>query len=68
MCKLGLGKKKELKIKLSTFAGWITKKAREFQKNIYFCFTDYATAFDWITINCGQLLERYEYQIILPIA
>ena len=25
---------------------WITKKAREFQKNIYFCFTDYAKAFD----------------------
>ena len=28
------------------------EKAREFQKNIYFCFTDYAKAFDvWITIN-----------------
>ena len=25
---------------------WITKKAREFQKNIYFCFIDYAKAFD----------------------
>ena len=25
---------------------WIIEKAREFQKNIYFCFTDYATAFD----------------------
>ena len=25
---------------------WIMEKAREFQKNIYFCFTDYATAFD----------------------
>ena len=32
---------------------WIIKKAREFQKNIYFCFTDYAKAFDlWITTNC----------------
>ena len=30
---------------------WIIKKAREFQKNIYFCFIDYAKAFDWITIN-----------------
>ena len=28
---------------------WIIKKAREFQKNIYFCFTDYAKAFD-----CGD--------------
>ena len=26
---------------------WIIKKAREFQKNIYFCFIDYAKAFDW---------------------
>ena len=27
---------------------WIIEKAREFQKNIYFCFIDYATAFDWV--------------------
>jgi len=27
---------------------WITEKAREFQKNIYFCFTDYAKAFDCV--------------------
>ena len=27
---------------------WITKKAREFQKNIYFCFVDYAKAFDCV--------------------
>ena len=33
---------------------WIMEKAREFQKNIYFCFIDYAKAFVWITINCGQ--------------
>ena len=33
---------------------WIIKKAREFQKNIYFCFIDYAKAFVWITINCGK--------------
>ena len=26
---------------------WIIKKAREFQKNIYFCFIDYAKAFDF---------------------
>ena len=26
---------------------WIKEKAREFQKNIYFCFIDYAKAFDW---------------------
>ena len=28
--------------------GWIIKKAREFQKNIYFCFIDYAEAFDCV--------------------
>ena len=33
---------------------WIIQKAREFQKNIYFCFIDYAKAFVWITINCGK--------------
>ena len=27
---------------------WIIKKPREFQKNIYFCFIDYATAFDCV--------------------
>ena len=30
---------------------WIIEKAREFQKNIYFCFSDYAKAFVWITTN-----------------
>ena len=34
---------------------WIIKKAREFQKNIYFCFIDYAKALTvWIAINCGK--------------
>ena len=30
---------------------WIISKAREFQKNIYFCFTDYAKAFDCVDHN-----------------
>ena len=30
---------------------WIIKKAREFQKNIYFCFIDYAKAFDSVDRN-----------------
>ena len=41
---------------------WIMEKAREFQKNIYFCFIDYAKAFDYITTNCGKFLKRQEYQ------
>ena len=32
----------------------IMKKARKFQKIIYFCFIDYAKDFVWITINCGK--------------
>ena len=30
---------------------WIIKKAREFQKNIYFCFIDYTKAFDCVDHN-----------------
>ena len=30
---------------------WITEKAREFQKNIYFCFIDYGKAFDCVDHN-----------------
>ena len=30
---------------------WVIEKAREYQKNIYFCFTDYAKAFDWVDHN-----------------
>ena len=41
---------------------WILEKARDFQKNIYFCFIDYAKAFVWITINCGKFFKRWEYQ------
>ena len=34
---------------------WIVEKAREFQKNIYFCFIDYAKSLTvWITINCEK--------------
>ena len=46
---------------------WIIEKAREFQKNIYFCFIDYAKALTiWITINCRKFLKRWEYQTTLP--
>ena len=34
---------------------WIIEKAKEFQKNVYFCLIDYAKALTvWITINCGK--------------
>ena len=43
---------------------WIMEKAREFQKNIYFCFLDYAKAFDCVDPNnlWKILKERWEYQ------
>ena len=37
---------------------WIIKKAREFQKNIYFCFIDYAKAFDCVNHNKLENSER----------
>ena len=37
---------------------WIIKKAREFQKNIYFRFIDYAKAFDCVDINKLENSER----------
>ena len=36
---------------------WIMEKAREFQKNIYFCFIVYAKAFDCVDHNCGKFFE-----------
>ena len=41
---------------------WIIEKATEFQKNIYFCFSDYAKVFVWITTNCGKFSTSWEYQ------
>ena len=37
---------------------WIIKKAREFQKNIYFCFIDYAKAFDCVDHNKLEKLKE----------
>ena len=46
---------------------WIIKKAREFQKNIYFCFIDYAKAFDCVDHNkLWKFLKRWEYQTTWP--
>ena len=42
---------------------WIIEKAKEFQKNIYFCFIDYAKAFDYMDHNkLWKILKRWEYQ------
>ena len=60
MFKQDLEKAEEPEIKVPTSTGtrdqsanihWIIKKVREFQKNIYFCFIDYAKAFDCVDHN-----------------
>ena len=58
MLKMVLEKAEEPDIKLPTSAG-SSKKAGEFQKNIYFCFIDYAKAFDCVDHNklCKILKE-----------
>ena len=55
---------------------WMITKPKEFQKNIYFCFIDYAKAFAfywsthfycvWITINCGKSWKKWKYQTTWP--
>ena len=46
---------------------WIIEKAREFQKNIYFCLIDYAKAFDCVDHNnCGKFFKTWECQTTLP--
>ena len=45
---------------------WIKEKAREFQKTIYFCFTEYAKASVWIAVNCGKFFKRWQYQTTWP--
>ena len=46
---------------------WFTKKTREFQKHIYFCFIDYAKAMDCVDHNkLWKILKRLEYQTTWP--
>ena len=53
----GFGKGREIRDQIANIC-WIAEKAREFQKNIYFCFVDYTKPLTvWITINCGKFLR-----------
>ena len=46
---------------------WTIEKAKEFHKNIYFCFIDYAKASDCVDHNkLWEILEEMEYQTTLP--
>ena len=46
---------------------WIIEKAREFQKN-FVSSTMQKPLTVWLMTNCGQFLERWEYQTILPVS
>ena len=54
--KLDLEKAEEPEIKLPTSAGSLKKL--EFQKNIYFCFIDYAKAFDYVDNKLWKILQE----------
>ena len=70
MFKLVLGKAEEPEIRLPTSAGSL--KEQEFQKNIYFCFTDYAKAFDCVKFSsvaqsCLTLCDPMDCKSVLNI-
>ena len=68
MFKLDLEKTEEPEIKIANIC-WIMEKAREFHKSIYFCFIDYAKAFDCVDHKkkkCGKFFKRWEYQTTWP--
>ena len=65
MFKLVLEKAEEPEIKLPTSAGSLKKQ--EFQKDIYFCFIDYAKAFDCVNHSkLWKILKEMEIQTTLP--
>ena len=56
----GFGKGKGTRDQIANIC-WIIKRAREFQKNIYFCFIDYAKAFDCVDHNkLWKILKEME--------
>ena len=57
----GLRKGRETRDQIANIR-WIMEKAREFQKNICFCFVDYAKVFDCVDHNnCEKFFKRWEY-------
>ena len=64
MFKLDLEKAEEPEIKLPASIGSLKKQ--ESQKNIYFCFIDYAPLTVWTTTNCGKFFKRWEGQTTWP--
>ena len=68
MWKLGLEKEEEPEIKFPTFTG-LQRKQENFRKtSISVSLTMLKPLTVWIMTNCGELLERREYQTILPVS
>ena len=66
MFKLDLEKAEETRDQIANI-DWITEKAREFQKNIYFCFIDYTKSFDCVDHNkLGKILQEMGIPDHLP--
>ena len=61
----GFRKRRGTRDQIANIPG-IMEKAREFQKNIYFCFIDCQSFWLWITTTCGKFFKRWEYQTSLP--
>ena len=69
MYKLGLEKAEEPVIKLSTFTASWRSKGILGKKYIYFCFIDYAKAFNWVDHNkLWKILKKWEYHTTLPVS
>ena len=65
---VGFGKGRGTKDQIANIQ-WIIEKAKEFQKNNYFCFIDYAKTFDCVDHNkLWKILKRWEYQTTLPVS
>ena len=65
MFKLDLEKAEEPEIKLPTPTG--SSKKQEFQKNIYFCFIDYAKAFDCVDHNKYQTTWPASWEVCMQV-
>ena len=57
----GFRKGRGTRDQIANICCWIIRKARQFQKNIYFCFIDYDTAFDCVDHNkLWKILRKME--------
>ena len=61
----GLRKGRETRDQIANIR-WVIEKAGEFQKNIYFCFIDYAKAFDCTITTNWKILKEIGIQTTLP--